>query len=233
MSETSELQAILGVTFEDSSLLTKALTHSSYANENLNSDIESNERLEFLGDALLGYVVAQEIYLQFPSLSEGELTETRAELVRSETLVRISRRLTLGDYLYLGKGEEQGGGRTRARNLAGALEAVMGAVLLDQGPEAARGFILAQLEEDIRKAGEAGPRRDHKSLLQEAVQAQWKVHPVYSMAEESDSNRSTVFTAEARVGDRVLGRGSGETKRIAQRMAAQDALEKLGMADEA
>ena len=233
MSELSELQAILGITFEDSSFLTNALTHSSYANENLDLDLESNERLEFLGDALLGYVVAQELYLKFPSLSEGELTETRVELVRSETLVRIARRLILGNYLYLGRGEEQEGGRERARNLAGALEAVMGAVLLDQGLEVARQFILTQLEEDIEKAGKIGPRRDYKSLLQEVVQAQWKAHPIYSMGEEPDPNGSKVFTAEARVGDRVLGRGAGKTKRMAQRRAAQDALERLGMADEA
>ncbi len=227
MEDLSQLQKVLGVEFRDPALLRKALTHSSYVNENPDLALESNERLEFLGDAVLGYLVARELYLDLPSFTEGQLTEARARLVRAEFLTRLARLLRLGDYLYLGKGEEQGGGRDRPSNLGCALEAVIGAILLDQGLEAARSFISAQLGEGLRRAGWEGTRKDHKSRLQELTQARWKVHPTYVVVEESEEDGAKVFAAEARVEDRVVGRGRGKTKRLAQMQAAQDALEQL------
>ena len=227
MADLPELQRVLGVEFKDPSLLCKALTHSSYMNENPQIDLESNERLEFLGDAILGYVVAQELYSTFPSLQEGELTEARAELVRAESLTAIASRLHLGDYLYLGKGEEQGGGRMRPSNLGSSLEAVIGAILLDRGLEEARKFILAQLGDGIRNAGSEGPRRDYKSLLQELSQARWKVQPSYRTEEEQNPDGTRVFAAEVMVDGRVVGKGTGNSKQVAQKRAAKEALESL------
>ena len=227
MVDLSQLQRALGVEFQDLSLLCKALTHGSYVNENPDLAQEPNERLEFLGDAVLGYVVARELYLAFPSLSEGQLTEVRAGLVRAESLTEIARRLGLGSYLYLGKGEEQGGGRDRPSNLGGALEAIIGAILLDQGLDVARTFILAQLGEDLHRVGREGPRKDYKSRLQELAQSRWKVHPTYVVVEEAPPDGTKMFTAEARLDDRVVGRGGGKTKQTAQKEAARNALELL------
>ena len=227
MSDLSDLEKVLGVEFRDRGLLRKALTHSSYVNENPHLDLESNERLEFLGDALLGYVVAQELYLLFPTLSEGQLTEARSALVRAESLTRIARRLGLGDYLHLGTGEEQGGGRGRPRNVGRALEAVIGAILLDSGLEPARAFVLTQLGEDLHRAGEEGIRKDYKSQLQELTQARWKVHPIYTVSEEQDADDTRRFVAEVLVDGRVMGRGTGPTKQAAQRHAAREALRQL------
>ncbi|MFQ5934124.1 MAG: ribonuclease III [Dehalococcoidia bacterium] len=231
MADLSELQRVLGVEFHDPSLLRKALTHSSYLNENPDPTLEHNERLEFLGDAVLGYVVAQEIYLRFPSLTEGQLTEVRAGLVRAEALTEIASGLRLGDYLHLGRGEEAGGGRERSSNLARALEAVIGAILLDQGLDAARSFILAQLEDKLRRAGREGPRKDYKSQLQERAQARWRVQPTYATSEELAADGTKRFTAVVMVDGRVLGSGDGPSKRTAQRHAAREALERLGEQD--
>ncbi len=147
MADLAALQQTLGISFNDSSLLEQALVHSSYVNENPGIAPASNERLEFLGDAVLGLTVAEKLYQDFPHSAEGEMTRLRAALVRGNTLARVARTIKLGDYLYLGKGEEASGGRRKPANLAGALEAMIAAVFLDQGLTITRDFILRLFNE--------------------------------------------------------------------------------------
>ena len=219
------LQGILGIQFKDESLLQQALVHRSYLNENPALHLVSNERLEFLGDAVLGFVVADELYSRFPDFSEGELTKLRAALVRGETLSRIASSLQLGDYLYLGRGEEESGGRSRPRNLSCTLEAVIGAVFLDQGFDIARSFILKLLDSEFEGVVEDKFTDDYKSRLQQIIQSERKITPVYRTVEEVGPDHAKVFTVEVLAGDTVLGRGSGRSKRAAEMDAAREALQ--------
>jgi len=221
------LQVILGVKFKDESLLQQALVHRSYLNENPSLHLVSNERLEFLGDAVLGFVVADELYSRFSDFAEGELTKLRAALVRGETLSRIASSLQLGDYLYLGHGEEESGGRSRPRNLSCALEAVIGAVFLDQGFDFARSFILKLLDSEFDALVEDKFTDDYKSRLQQVIQSERKITPVYRTVEEAGPDHAKVFTVEVLAGDAVLGRGSGRSKRTAEMDAARQALQGL------
>lgn len=187
----------------------------------------SNERLEFLGDAVLGFVVADELYTRFPDSSEGELTKLRAALVRGETLSRIASSLQLGEYLFLGHGEEESGGRSRPRNLSCALEAVIGAVFLDRGFDIARDFILKLLDDEVDVVVEDKLTDDYKSRLQQVIQSEQKITPVYRTVEEIGPDHAKVFTVEVLAGDTVLGRGSGRSKRAAEMDAARQALQGL------
>ncbi len=180
MSDLATLQAILGISFKDDSLLQQALIHRSYLNENPALHLVSNERLEFLGDAVLGFVVANELYCRFPDFSEGELTNLRSALVRGDTLSRIALSLHLGDYLYLGHGEEESGGRTRSRNLSCVLEAVIGAVFVDQGFDVARNFTLNILGSKLEQAATEKSQSDYKSRLQQIIQSESKTDPCLS-----------------------------------------------------
>jgi ribonuclease III len=219
------LQTILGINFKDESLLQQALVHRSYLNENSALHLVSNERLEFLGDAVLGFVVADELYSRFPDLAEGELTKLRAALVRGETLSRIASWLQLGDYLYLGHGEEESGGRYRPRNLSCALEAVIGAVFVDQGFDMAKSFILKLLGNEFEGVVEDKFTDDYKSRLQQVIQSERRITPIYRTVEEVGPDHAKVFTVEVLAGDTVLGRGSGRSKRAAEMDAARQALQ--------
>ncbi len=227
MNNLLKLQQSIGVTFRDINLLQQAFVHSSYINENPDSSLSDNERLEFLGDALLSFVVAERLFHRFPYLAEGQLTEIRISLVRQETLAKLAIALDLGTYLYLGKGEESTGGRQRQTNLADAFEALIGAIFLDQGLPTARVFILAQLDGYLQKiaAGETG--KNYKALLQEFTQAKYKQIPTYQLLEASGPAHDKDFTIEVRLDDTVLGTGSGKTKRAAEIEAARVAWEKL------
>ncbi len=227
MSDLGALQTVLDVNFKDESLLQQALVHRSYLNENSLLHLVSNERLEFLGDAVLGFVVASELYSRFPDFSEGELTKLRSALVRGETLTRIALSLQLGDYLYLGRGEEESGGRSRSRNLSCTLEAVIGAVFLDQGLDVARGFILKLLGSELDGVVEDKFAIDYKSKLQQVIQSEHKITPVYRTIEEMGPDHAKVFTVEVLAGDSVLGRGCGRSKRAAETDAARHALQGL------
>lgn len=227
MTDIADLQDTLGVHFKDVSLLQQSLVHRSYINENSDAAMESNERLEYLGDAVLGFVVAQEIYHRYPKLSEGEMTKLRSALVRGETLSRVALKLGLGEYLYLGRGEEESGGRRRPRNLSCALEAVIGALLVDQGLDEVRGLILRLLGGGLERAIEEKLMADYKSRLQQIVQSESKLTPVYRTVEESGPDHAKVFTIEVLAGDIVLGRGSGKSKRVAEMDAARQALEDM------
>jgi len=222
LSELDPLQQALGFTFRDITNLRQALTHRSYLNEN--PDSAPNERLEYLGDALLSLVVAWELFERFPEFSEGRLTKLRAALVCQESLARLAKKLDLGRYLYLGKGEEKGEGRSKPRTLASAVEALIGAALVDQGFETAREFVLNLLREELEHIGER-ELEDPRSKLQELVQAEVKLSPTYRLVGEDGAEPRRQFTVQVLAGDILLGQGQGHSKREAKKEAARAALE--------
>jgi ribonuclease-3 len=221
----------LSTSFKDEALLQLALTHGSYVNEHPQASLESNERLEFLGDALVGLAVAEEVYARFPDLPEGQLTAIRSALVRTETLARVADSLGLGASLSMGRGEEASGGRQRSSNLAAAFEAVVGALFLDQGYETAHDFILETLENELAVAGERGTLKNPKGLLQELAQGKGEGLPSYRVLETEGEHHPHRFQAEALISGTVVGRGTGRRKSLAEQEAAGDALKKLGHHD--
>ncbi len=227
MEELQSLQDKLDIHFEDVALLQQAFVHRSFLNENPSFPLSSNERLEFLGDAILGFVAAEFLYKKFPDLSEGQLTNLRAALVRTETLARIARRLKLGEFLYLGRGEQASGGSERPLILASAFEAVVGAIYLDRGLETTREFLVKQLEPELHRAVRLKLGKDFKSRLQELAQGKWQVTPIYETVAVGGPDHAREFTIEVRVGTQIMGRGRGRSKRTAEQEAARRALETL------
>ena len=224
MADLTSLQDALGVSFNDESLLRLALVHDSFLNENPGAFAESNERLEYLGDAVLGLIVAHELFNRHPDWAEGDLTWARAEVVNGGTLAQVATGLELGELLYIGKGEEKGGGRRRSSNMAAAFEAVVGAVLVDRGYEAARASCLAVLSEAIDAASSGTGPHNPKSKLQELVQRQGRGTPAYSITDVAGEDHLRTFTAEVAVGGQVAGRGTGRRKAEAEQAAARAAL---------
>ena len=218
------LEEKLGYRFHDRGLLEHAMTHSSYANEHRGQGLTSNERLEFLGDSVLGVVVAEYLFTTHPGMPEGELTRTRAALVCEGSLHEVAKGLELGRYLRLGKGEDAGGGRTRPSILADATEAMLAAVYLDGGMAAVRPIIQTLI---LNKEQEKAVDRDYKTALQELIQRTPGQAVSYRLLEESGPDHCRSFLMEASVGENVTGRGSGRTKKEAEQMAAKAALEKL------
>jgi len=208
-------------------LLEQALTHSSYLNENIDFSLVSNERLEFLGDAVLGLAVAAKLYQDFPQFTEGQMTKLRAAVVRRETLVSMANTIELGDYLILGKGEEASGGRQKSLNLAGAMEAVIAAIFLDHGLACARDFIIEFLDPELKIVISKGTPIDYKSELQELIQAREHKSPTYHLIEAMGPDNSRNFIVEVRLTGSVLGKGTGRSKKEAESEAARSALEKL------
>ena len=230
MSESAKLdklQNILGITFNDASLLQQALVHGSYLHENPDFALPSNERLEFLGDSLLGFVIAEKLYTDFPDLAEGGMTKLRAALVRKETLARLAGDLGLGDYLYMGSGEESSGGRGKQSILASTLESLVGAVLLDQGFEPCRSFVLRLFESEMGDAVDERLAEDYKSALQEITQARHRTAPSYRIVKTAGPDHAREFTVEVSVNGAVIGSGSGRSKRQAEREAARAALQNM------
>lgn len=226
MVDWVKLEAEIGVSFRDPSLLQQAFVHRSYLNENLDFALGSNERLEFLGDAILGLVIAESLYRQSDSLDEGDMTKLRAALVRQESLAQLALSLGVGDHLYLGQGEDKGGGRKRARNLACAMEALIGAVFVDQGFESAKDLVGRLFSQNIRKVVDEGLVIDYKSKLQELVQAQRQERPTYRVVEAAGPDHDKTFWVEVTVGGEFLGRGCGKSKQSAEKEAAKQALER-------
>ena len=218
------LEKKLGYTFRDRSLLSEALNHSSYANEHRSAEVSSNERLEFLGDSVLGFVTAEFLFKTYGKLPEGDLTRIRAALVCEQSLYEVAKFLGLGQYLKLGKGEEAGGGRQRQSILADATEAVFAAVYLDGGMERVRELICRVL---LSRAPAAEERRDYKTTLQEIVQRRSGQVLTYHMVDESGPDHNKTFTAEVWLNGEGVGTGSGHSKKEAEQAAARDALEKL------
>jgi ribonuclease-3 len=227
MADWDHFLSKLGISFRDRSLLEQAFVHSSYCNENLDFGRSSNERLEFLGDAVLNFVVTEKLYKEFPALSEGELTEIRASLVCRDTLAGLASSLELGDWLLLGRGEELTGGRAKPSNLANAVEALMGALFLDQGLVKARRFIVRQLRSEWGRirTGETTP--NYKALVQELIQGQKRPTPVYRLVEAIGPDHRRQFTAEIWVDGEALARGMAGSKKNAEIQAARAAWEKL------
>ena len=227
MADLGALQETLGVSFHDLSLLEQAMVHSSYLNENPGYATFSNERLEFVGDAILGFIIAEKLYQDFSGLAEGEMTKLRSVLVCRDTLSRVARVIRLGDYLYLGKGEEASGGRHKSANLAGAFEAMIAAVFLDQGLTITRELVLKLFADELQKVIRQGTEVDYKSQLQELIQSRYQSTPDYRLVEATGPDHDKRFTVEVVFGDTVLGRGSGKSKKVAESEAARSALEQL------
>lgn len=221
------LQAILTYRFRNTDLLAQALTHKSYANENLQSRLFDNERLEFLGDAVLNVVVSHLVMERFSDQSEGDLTRIRASIVNEKALARISRRMGLGRFILLGKGEDQTGGREKASILANCYEAVLGAVYLDGGYVEAFRMVEAHFSEIVAKVGQKIPRQDFKTLLQEQTQNRSQTIPHYSLVSESGPDHEKNFRVSVSIQGVVMGHGEGKTKKEAEQRAAEEALEKL------
>ena len=220
-----DLEAAIGYQFHNISLLQNALTHSSYANERWHNSLLSNERLEFLGDSILGMLVAEYLYRNFPDRPEGELTRMRADMVCETTLAAVANTIHLGDHLLLGHGEEQGGGRTRDSILADAVESVIAASFLDGGMEAAerfiRRFILVQVP--VTKLHNA----DYKTQLQELVQQKRNQVLTYLLARESGPDHDKQFDVQVALNGTVVGSGRGSSKKRAEQDAARNAIAAL------
>jgi ribonuclease-3 len=223
------LQRELGMRFNSQSLLREALTHRSYLNE-IDQAWPSNERLEFLGDAILGLISTDFLFRRFSELGEGELTNLRSALVRTETLARFARDINLGRYLFLGRGEEMSQGRSRPSGLACAFEAFLGAMYIDQGYDRTREFAMTFLEPELEAVLQGRLHKNAKSVLQELVQARMQQTPTYHLIQETGPDHAKAFTVEVRVGARILGRGNDRSKRGAEQAAAESALERLNNA---
>jgi ribonuclease III len=217
-----QLETILGVHFQDQKLLELALTHRSYIYETPGEGQTSNERLEFLGDSILALISADFLYRTFPTLTEGELTDVRAILVRTETLANFAREIDLAHFLLMGKGEQHSGGGQRV--LASAFEAVLGAIYLDQGLVASQNFLLPRLAPLANTIISKRLFKDNKSLFQEVAQAKEGITPSYRLVGQEGPSHNREFTVEVLLGDQVAGKGQGRNKQSAEQEAARMAL---------
>lgn len=222
---TEDLEKRLGYSFQNKTLLEHALTHSSYANENRRTSLSSNERLEFLGDSILGFVVAEFLFQTFHQWPEGELTRMRADLVCERSLAKAARGLELGRFLKLGHGEEQNGGRERESILADAVEAILAAAYLDGGFSAPAGIIRRLLLRDVQ--GEKTQNVDFKTALQELVQRERDQLIQYHLLAETGPDHDKIFSVEVTVNGTAVGTGSGSSKKRAEQAAAKAAIVRL------
>ena len=220
-----DLEAAIGYRFQNITLLQNALAHSSYANERWHDSLKSNERLEFLGDSILGMVVAEYLYRNFPDRPEGELTRMRADMVCETSLAAVADKISLGEHLMLGHGEERFGGRNRASILADAVESVIAACFLDGGMEAAKAFVarFVLTEVPVKQLHNA----DYKTALQELVQQKKDQILAYSLVGESGPDHNKEFRVEVSLNGNVIGSGIGRSKKRAEQDAARNALDLL------
>ncbi len=227
MSEILQAESQLELQFNDKALLQRALTHRSYLNENPDYPLEDNERLEFLGDAILDFITAEYLYHKFPEITEGRLTNLRSALVRTESLSGYANTIDLGEYLFLGRGEEDSGGRKRPAILCDAFEALIGAIYLDQGLEPARLFIGRFIEPALYAVLSSDAEKDAKSRLQEIAQSKYQLTPTYRTVKEEGPDHAKEFTVEVVIGTKPYGAGRGLSKQNAAQAAAQAALKVL------
>ena len=228
----AEFQDLAGLPFMDQSLLLRALTHPSYLNEHPSTGLEDNQRLEFLGDAVLDFVSGELLYHKFPEAPEGRMTRLRAALVRTETLAEFSQKCLVDSALMLGRGEEESGGRSRANNLCAAFEAIMGALYLDQGMEAVRTFVTPLFNETLEEIVRLELDKDAKSRLQEWSQATLSITPSYQTVDSRGPDHAKEFTVAVYIGEKEYARGSGSSKQAAAQEAAREALDLLTRAGE-
>ncbi len=231
MAEANEaykpLENGLGRSFKNKDLLRQALTHGSYVNELPGEGNGSNERMEFLGDALIDLVVAQELYHRYPDLDEGRLTQLRSDVVQGKTLAQVARRLGVSQHLLLGRGEASSGGYDRDSNLAGALEALVGARLLDRGYRSARASVLRILRPELRHISRVGVTQDPKSRLQELAHRQGLGPPTYEVLHEEGWEHQRCFAVRVSVGDELTAEGKGKRKGDAETAAAKAVLKRF------
>jgi ribonuclease-3 len=223
-----KLEKNIDIKFKDKNLLKTAFIHRSYLNEHPEEPLPHNERLEFLGDAVLGMVISEYLYIHFPGHPEGDLTNFRSSLVNARILSQISASLKLGDYLFLSKGEEATGGRQRQYILANTFEALLGAIFLDLGLEAAKKFIFNQLLPPLAEILEKRLYRDFKSLLQEKSQEELATTPSYKVLKETGPDHAKLFLVGVYLGKKKLAQGAGSSKQSAEQEAAAAALENWG-----
>jgi ribonuclease III len=216
------LEEALGVHFQNQALIRLALTHRSYIYETAGAGLSSNERLEFLGDSVLAFISADFLYRAFPELSEGELSDVRATLVKMGTLATFARDIQLGNFLLLGKGEQSSGGSQRI--LASAFEALLGAIYLDQGMEVVKRFLVPRLEPIAHDVVKKRLFKDNKSLFQELAQAHDGITPSYRLVSQEGPSHDREFTVEVMLGEQVVGKGQGRNKQAAEQEAAHVAL---------
>ncbi|MCP4424763.1 MAG: ribonuclease III [Chloroflexi bacterium] len=231
MDELSEFETKIGLSFKDKSLLSRAMTHRSFLNENPGQALEDNERLEFLGDAALDFLVGAYLYNRFPEMREGELTSLRAALVRTETLASFASSLEIGRFLRLGTGEAESGGRERRPILCATFEALIGAVYLDRGLDAAWALTEPLVKPALVKIIDDALHKDAKSEFQVWAQAQFNITPRYVVVGSSGPDHAKTFTVQACVGEKVWGEGGGRSKQSAAQAAARDALKQAELAE--
>ncbi|MCU1258155.1 MAG: RNAse [Bryobacterales bacterium] len=234
MSSLHELESIIGHQFSNTELLTRALTHYSHVYESLppgspRTVLRDNEQLEFLGDAILGFVVSEWLVSRFPDYSEGKLSERKAHLVSAAHLVEVARALDIGRFLFLGKGEEMSGGRQKRAMLSDALEALIAAVYLDGGIAAAHSFVLRCVltDEAVGAGGDLNGRPDYKTSLQELARSRKLSMPRYEVARETGPDHAKIFTVQVTVGPELCAQGEGSTKKSASQRAARKVFEML------
>ena len=224
--KNTEFEKTIDYTFSDPRLLETALTHSSYTKEFGRCDEEDNERLEYLGDAFFDAIIGEELYRKMPEQNEGVLTKKRAAIVREESLAEVGKKIGVGDYLRIGKGEEKTGGRDKTSIIADATEAVIGAVFLDGGYEEVRRVVLRLFDEHIRNAAESADSDDYKSRLQELLQIHGPADIEYSLEREEGPSHDRTFYMTVYIDGKASGNGVGKSKKEAGQNAAKDALEK-------
>ncbi|MBI4654369.1 MAG: ribonuclease III [Nitrospirae bacterium] len=224
----STLETSIGYTFKDKSLLCEAITHKSFANENPEISSSFNERLEFLGDAVLGLIISDYLFCSYPEYSEAQLSKIKAYAVQENTLKEIAKELDFGAYLLLGKGEEVTGGREKPSLLANVFEAVIGAVYLDGGLKEAEIFVLNFLKDRIKKLISENLLFDFKTRFQEIVQESYGILPRYVVHKETGPDHMKTFEVKVFIGDELYGAGKGKSKKDAAQRAAEEGLKKLG-----
>lgn len=224
----NSLEDKIGYKFTRIDILNKALTHSSFANEQKDEKIKHNERLEFLGDSVLGLVISSYLFSKYPNYPEGELTKLRAIIVCESSLASVSREIRLGKYLLLGNGEEATGGRNRNSILADAFEALIGAIYIDGGIDSAKEFIINKLTNTINQAISGKLFTDYKTELQEIIQKKNNAKIEYKVIYEEGPDHNKVFHVQVGVSDKILGQGSGKSKKEAEQNAAKQALLYVG-----
>jgi ribonuclease-3 len=233
MSRFTELENNLNVHFKDYSLLARALTHRSYLNENPDAALEDNERLEFLGVAVLDFIVGAYLYHRFPEMDEGELTSLRAALVRAKTLARFAKQLEIGRFLQLGYGEAENGGRERIPLLCASFEAVIGAIYLDQGLPSVKSLVEQLVNPALTEIMAASLHKDDKSEFQVWAQARYNITPHYEVISTSGPDHAKQFTVQVLLEEDVWGEGTGRSKQVAAQAAAKVAMAKAEAMEDA
>jgi len=224
------LEKKIGYEFKNKQLIMRALSHSSYANENKKDHLKNNERLEFLGDSVLGLIISGYLYNHFPSHAEGQLTKVRARIVCESSLGEAAKIINIGEFMYFGRGEELTGGRERMSILSDAFEAVVAAIYLDGGMEPAQEFVLSQLKKTIADAIDGKLFVDYKTKLQEVIQIKKGNHIKYEIFKEEGPDHSKIFFTNVKLNDEIIGVGQGRSKKDSEQEAAKEGLKRLSNA---